>query len=124
MERKRLQSYSHDEGHLSAQHGKRFRWQIRAFANILVKPMLSSPLNALIITMLTATMSKSDLSIHDKIFGIVSPPRNTIWSSKKDFEQHQIEMQLKIGSDYTKSLDAVVEYLQTTDGSVYVITNS
>ena len=95
-------------------------------AKMLIAPMLNAPENNLITTITTATMSTGDLESYNNIFGtnLKHSGDNTNWASLISFQKRQICMELRIGSDYTKNLDATVQYITETSGSAYVFANS
>jgi len=120
-----LRSISCDEAHLTAQHGSSFRHEIRTIGKTLFTPIFSSRnvYHPRFIA-LTATMSLNDLATFTTLTTVHFTNECRLWSTPQDFSQDHIMIKSKFTSEFTRSLDIVVDHLQVDPGHFYVFLNS
>jgi superfamily II DNA/RNA helicase len=116
--RRLLRLVAVDEAHLIAMHGRTFRDAIRVLADDFFSVVFSqnAQYSPLFLAM-TATMSDSLLrSFKDLTSVDWTKPCHQLWSSAKEFQQRNIEMDLKVTGNVSEfGLPDVVKLLKTDD---------
>ena len=63
----------------------------------------------------TATMTKEYIGLLSALTTIGLPPDAIQWASPEDFAQRNISMEFKCSSEYTRSLNQVVDFIKNDD---------
>ena len=120
-----LRSITIDEAHLWAQHGTSFRYEIRHLQKTFFQPIYSGNGEGPLFLATSATVSLSTVASISNLTAVGFPHPNRVVASAEDFGQHYITMQHKVSHEYTKSLDAVVDYaIANPTGCAFVFVNS
>ena len=114
-----LRSITVNEAHLYAQHGSSSRAQIRANQEKLFKRILNNNVRPIVLAM-TATMGEIELKQLEGLLRTEFPMKCRTWASCDDFNQDQIEIKVKISSEYLRHLETVVDFVDTGNGEKHV----
>ena len=120
-----LRSITIDEAHLWAKHGSSFCEEIRYLQHNFFAPLYAGTNSGPIFLALTATMSKQTLATLSSLVAIGFLLEKRVWADAEAFAQRNIDMHHQVSSDYTKTLDCVVDYCRDhPSGGAFVFVNT
>ena len=121
-----LRSVVIDEAHLYALHGMSFRADMRVLQDTFFAPLFAGgkERNTIFFIAGTATMSAPLLLRLSSLTHVGFPDAHRVWASADEFQQDYIQMSFVPGSNYTKNLDLLVNFVATKRGSAFLYCNS
>ena len=120
-----LRSVMIDEAHVWAQHGSSFRSEMRHLSSNLFKPLFGhGDSDGIFFLACTATMTDRNVNFLSSLCSVGFPDEAKVWAEADMFSQDYISVHLRIGSEYSKSLDDTVAFLSEDDtGAAFVFAN-
>ena len=120
-----LRSVMVDEAHVWAQHGSSFRYEMRQLSATFFKPLFRRGSSTPFFLACTATMNIRNTAFLSSLCAVGFPDEAKVWAEPHMFNQDYISVDIRIGSEYAKSLDETVTFLRENEtGAAFVFANS
>ena len=127
LNKRTFRSFTIDEAHLLAQHGSSFRSEIRLVCEEFIKPIFGGEKKDDVyrpfFLAMSATVSLQDMTTLGSLTGVGFPKEYRFWGDFDHFAMDNCEIQIRIGSEYTKNLDIIVAHLSENDSAAFAFTN-
>ena len=127
LNKRTFRSFTVDEVHLYSQHGSSFRSELRLVGEEFLKPVFGGEQARgrfrPFFLALSATVSLTDLTTFGALTGVGFPHKYRMWGDFHHFAMPNCHLGIRIGSEYTRSLDIIRRHLQNNDSAAFAFTN-